>query len=53
MDELYPQLEAEIFNYDKPYTQINFPNEGGVTGYFGRNFTTEDLKLVKDFLVNE
>ena len=37
IDELYPQVEKEIFDIEKPYTSINFPEEGGITGYFSRN----------------
>ena len=29
---------------------MNFPEEGGVTGYFSRNMTKSDLALVKEFL---
>jgi dipeptidyl-peptidase-3 len=50
VDELYTQVEKEIFAIDKPYTSLNFPEEGGVTGYFGRNLTKEDLLLVNQFL---
>lgn len=39
IDHLYPQVEEEIFNIDKPYNQLNFPDEGGVTGYFSRSMT--------------
>jgi dipeptidyl-peptidase-3 len=51
--ELWPQVEVEIFNIDKPFTQLNFPFEGGITGYFGRNLTEDDLKAVKEILVHE
>jgi dipeptidyl-peptidase-3 len=30
--------------------ELNFPEEGGVTGYFSRNMTKSDLALVKEFL---
>jgi len=50
LDRNLPLIETEIFAIDKPYTTINFPEEGGVTGYFGRNLTKADLDLVKDFL---
>lgn len=53
LDELLPQVDREVFNIDKPYTQLNFPHEGGVTGYFSRNMTPEDLKLVKEVLLKE
>ena len=43
-------MEQELFSVGKPYTQLNFPHEGGVTGYFSRNMTKEDLALVKAFL---
>ena len=29
---------------------MNFPDEDGVTGYFSRNMTKEDLALTKEFL---
>ena len=51
--ELYPQIEKEIYAIDKPYTQLGFPYEGGVTGYFGRNMDKEDLDLVKEFLISK
>ena len=35
--ELWPQVEVELYNTTKPYTQLNFPHDGGVTGYFGRD----------------
>lgn len=35
---------------ESPYKQQNFPEEGGITGYFGRNMTKVDLALVRDFL---
>lgn len=53
IDDLYLQVETEIFAADAPYNQLSFPNEGGVTAYFGRNLTTEDLAVVKEFLVDQ
>lgn len=50
IDELYPQVESEMFAYDDTCKQLNFPFEGGVTGYFGRNLSQEDLDLVSEFL---
>lgn len=50
IDEMYPLVEKEIFEMDKPYTQLNFPDDGGVTGYFSRNMTKEDLANVSAFL---
>lgn len=47
---MYPQIEKEIFAYEAPYTQINYPSDGGVTAYFSRNMSKEDLALVSDFL---
>jgi len=35
---------------EKPYKQLGFPSEGGVTAYFGRNMGKNDLELVKEFL---
>jgi dipeptidyl-peptidase-3 len=51
IDELWPQIEKEVFAIDAPYSVINFPEEGGVTGYFGRNMNKDDLKKVSDFLL--
>ena len=50
---MLPQVDKEVFETDKPYTQLNFPHEGGVTGYFSRNMAPEDLKLVKEVLLKE
>ena len=51
--KVYPLVEQEVFAYEKPYLQLNFPHEGGVTAYFSRNMTKEDLELVSEFLVSE
>lgn len=53
LDDLLPQVDKEVFSRDKPYTQLNYPHEGGVTGYFSRNMTPEDLKAVQDVLMKE
>jgi len=53
LDELWPQVETEVFAYETPYKSISFPEHGGVTGYFSRNMTSEDLKLVKEFLMDQ
>lgn len=53
LDQLLPQVNKEVFSLDKPYTQLNFPYEGGVTGYFSRNMTPEELKLVREVLMKE
>jgi len=52
IDELYPQVEVEIFNLEKPFTSLNFPEQGGITAYFSRNMTKDDLKLVQEFLAH-
>lgn len=44
------KVEKEVYAYDAPYTQLNFPQEGGVTAYFSRSMTKEDLELTKEFL---
>ena len=51
--KVYPLIEAEIFTYEKPYLQLNFPHEGGVTAYFSRNMTSADLTLVSEFLTDQ
>lgn len=45
-------VDREIFAYDAPYTQINFPHEGGITTYFSRDMTVEDLQVNKEFLLS-
>ena len=52
-EDLWPQVEQELYSIEKPYTNIGFPSEGGVTGYFGRNMSKDDLKLVQEFLVDQ
>lgn len=32
---------------------MNFPDEGGITAYFGRNMSKEDLKLSNEFLASQ
>lgn len=48
--KLYPQVEREIFNNKKPYTQLGYPSEDAVTSYFSSNMDKKDLKLVQEFL---
>ena len=43
----------EIFSTDAPYTQLNYPCEGGVTAYFSRDVTKEDLALTQEFLKSD
>ena len=47
IDELYPQINQILFNIKKPYKQLGFPSEGGVTAYFGKNLDRADLQLVQ------
>jgi dipeptidyl-peptidase-3 len=49
IDALLPEVLAVIFKIDKPYTQLNFPEEGGITAYFSRSMTKVDLALVNKF----
>ena len=39
IDELYTQVEEEIFNINKPFKQLGYPSDGGVTAYFGNNMS--------------
>ena len=52
LEKFKNHVDAEIFAYDAPYTQINFPHEGGITAYFSRNMTQEDLNLTQEFLLS-
>jgi dipeptidyl-peptidase-3 len=49
IDALLPEVLAVIYKIDKPYTQLNFPEEGGITAYFSRTMTKVDLALVNKF----
>lgn len=53
IDSLYNEIETEIFEINKPYTDINFPEQGGITGYFSRNMKQTDLALIKEFLASQ
>jgi hypothetical protein len=53
VDELLPQIETEIYAYEAPYTTLGIPYEGGVTSYFSRSMTKEDLILIKEFLMDQ
>ncbi len=53
LDRLYPLVEREIFTIEKPFTQLNYPHEGGVTAYFSPNMGIEDLDLVREFLKDQ
>lgn len=45
-------VEQEVFAYDGPYKQINYPHEGGITAYFSRNMTPDDHSAVSEFLLS-
>jgi len=32
---------------------LNYPEDGGITGYFGRNMTKEDLKIIDAFAASK
>jgi len=42
-------VEKEIFEIEGVYQQLNKPTQGGVTAYFSRDLTDEDLDLIKRF----
>jgi dipeptidyl-peptidase-3 len=50
LELLYPLVAREIFAMEKPFTQLNYPEQGGVTGYFSANMKKADLALVQEFL---
>ena len=39
LDSYYLLVKKEIFKIDYPYGTINYPEKGGITGYFGRDLT--------------
>lgn len=52
-EEIWPLVEVEVFAIDKPFTQLGFPDEGGVTGYLSRNMTKGDCDVVRQICVKE
>lgn len=50
VDETYTEISKDVYAFTKPYKQLGFPDDGGITAYFGRNMKKEDLNLVKEFL---
>lgn len=53
LDKIYPLVEKEIYALEKPYTTINFPEDGGISAYFSSNMVKEDLNLVREFLADQ
>jgi hypothetical protein len=53
LNDIWPQVEPEVFRLDAPFTDLNYPHKGGVTAYFSRNMTTEDLALVGQFMKSQ
>lgn len=53
LTHIWPLVSKEVFELEKPYTQLNFPHKGGVTAYFSRNLDQAELDLVLEFLQNE
>ena len=51
--EVYPQIEKEIFAFERPYKNLGYPFKNGTTGYFGRNLNKTELDLIKEFLKNQ
>jgi len=49
LDKILPLVEKEIFALESPYSQLGFPYQGGVTGYFSPTMTADDLTLIRDF----
>jgi len=39
LDSYYHLVKKEIFEIGHPYGTINYPEKGGITGYFGRDLT--------------
>lgn len=52
-EQIFPWVEREIFTLDKPFTQLGFPEQGGVTAYFSPSMTKADLDLAKDFMMQK
>ena len=50
VDRILPLVEREVFSLEKPFSQLGFPEEGGVTGYFSPSMTSADLAAIRGFL---
>jgi hypothetical protein len=53
LEKLYPLIEREIFELEAPFSQLGFPEEGGVTGYFSPSMTSADLTLIREFFAEK
>ena len=45
-DNLWPLVERELYILDKPFAQLGFPEQGGVTVYFSPSMSEGDLALI-------
>ena len=51
-DEIWKLMSKEVFAIESPYDIINLPTKGGVTGYFSRSLSEEELDLMNRFLAS-
>lgn len=51
--EVWSWVAKEIFCIDPPYKSINLPSEGGVTGYFSRSLSEDELDMTNRFLASQ
>ena len=46
----WKEICLEIFEYEQPYIDLNFPEKKGVSGYYSPNIKKTDIDIAKDFL---
>jgi dipeptidyl-peptidase-3 len=51
-EEVWGWVSKEIFSIKSPYNSINLPFKGGVTGYFSRSLSQEELDMMNRFLAS-
>ena len=52
-DEVWGWVSKEVFSIESPYHCISMPTKGGVTGYFSRSLTEEELDMLSRFLASQ
>lgn len=49
LDQILPELDC-IMSYGKPYTQLGHFYKGGITGYYSKNLSEDELKIANEML---
>jgi dipeptidyl-peptidase-3 len=52
-EHVWSLIGKEIFIVKSPYNSIGMPSNGGVTGYFSRSLTNEELDMMNRYLASK